>query len=183
MAHEDSLGNQYSNLPIHNLRYSSMTPLYVGVRLGGNCIQTSSVLSLLGLSKRALSAFDIRFHSLIVQGRVRRVASKVPWRAATFAAPSTKRWISASVSRCKAEQSRSPSNGFSYYMCASYAPKQRKFHPESDTYAYDPRASRASDPPKKKSRSSAGQDAFFIARINKTGGVAAGVVWHSLNVD
>jgi len=69
------------------------------------------------------------------------------------------------------------SKKFTYQISAAYSAKQKRFSPTANVFHYNP-YNRVQDTAKRKSRPDAGQDAFFVSRINDTGGVAAGVVRH-----
>ncbi|PUU82183.1 phosphatase 2C-like domain-containing protein [Tuber borchii] len=66
------------------------------------------------------------------------------------------------------------SKKFTYQISAAYSAKQKRFSPTTNVFHYNP-YNRAQDTAKRKSRPDAGQDAFFVSRINDTGAVAAGV--------
>jgi len=67
------------------------------------------------------------------------------------------------------------SKKFTYQISAAYSAKQKRFSPTTNVFHYNP-YNRVQDTTKRKSRPDAGQDAFFVSRINDTGAVAAGVV-------
>lgn len=69
------------------------------------------------------------------------------------------------------------SKKFTYQISAAYSAKQKRFSPTTNVFHYNP-YNRVQDTAKRKSRPDAGQDAFFVSRINDTGAVAAGVVRH-----
>ena len=67
----------------------------------------------------------------------------------------------------------------SFQISAAYSAKADRFEPASHTFNFNPynRVSVGVDAAtKKKSRPKTGQDAFFVSRLNDSGGVAVGVV-------
>ncbi|RPB02327.1 protein serine/threonine phosphatase 2C [Choiromyces venosus 120613-1] len=66
------------------------------------------------------------------------------------------------------------SKKFTYQISAAYSAKQKRFSPTTNVFHFNP-YNRVQDTAKRKSRPDAGQDAFFVSRINDTGAVAAGV--------
>ncbi|KAI5850382.1 phosphatase 2C-like domain-containing protein [Morchella snyderi] len=63
---------------------------------------------------------------------------------------------------------------FTYHISASFAAKQKRFSPTTNIFNFNP-YNRVQDSARRKSRPDAGQDAFFVSRINDSGAVAAGV--------
>lgn len=87
-------------------------------------------------------------------------------------------------------RSQNPSSKhFTYNIAASYIGKDRPYNPSTHIYHYNP-YNRVQPPRKrnKRARPDSGQDAFFVTRLNDTGGVALGVAdgvggWMDSGVD
>ena len=100
------------------------------------------------------------------------------------------------VEPCKPFASLEPHRGFSmttspgrtgrsnknlsFHVSASYSAKSKPFEPNTNTFNFNPynriKTPGASIAERKKARPDTGQDAFFIARVDDSGGVAMGVV-------
>lgn len=85
--------------------------------------------------------------------------------------------------------SERPNKHFTYSIAASYIAKDRPFDPYTHVFHFNP-YNRVQLPKNqnKRSRSESGQDAFFVTRIDDTGGVALGVAdgvggWMDSGVD
>lgn len=86
-------------------------------------------------------------------------------------------------------RSQNPSKRFTYNIAASYIGKDRPYDPSTHIYNFNP-YNRVQPPRKrsKRARPDSGQDAFFVTRLNDTGGVALGVAdgvggWMDSGVD
>lgn len=85
--------------------------------------------------------------------------------------------------------SEPPSKHFTYSIAASYIGKDRPYDPSTHVFHFNPY--NHVQPPRKRSkraRPESGQDAFFVTRMNDTGGVALGVAdgvggWMDSGVD
>ncbi|KAJ9157439.1 Protein serine/threonine phosphatase 2C [Pleurostoma richardsiae] len=93
-----------------------------------------------------------------------------------------------SSSRALRSQPQQPER-FTYNVAASYIAKDRPYDPSTHVFHFNPY--NRVQPPKKRSKHSrpeSGQDAFFVSRIDDTGGVAVGVAdgvggWMDSGVD
>lgn len=82
-----------------------------------------------------------------------------------------------------------PNKHFTYNVAASYIAKDRPYDPSTHVFHFNP-YNRVQPPRKrsKRARPESGQDAFFVTRLNDTGGVALGVAdgvggWMDSGVD
>lgn len=85
--------------------------------------------------------------------------------------------------------SQQPPKHFTYNVAASYIAKDRPYDPSTHVFHFNP-YNRVQPPRKhtKRTRPDSGQDAFFVTRLNGTGGVALGVAdgvggWMDSGVD
>lgn len=102
--------------------------------------------------------------------------------------PPTSRLLSTTPTR-RSSQNPSSSKQLAYNIAASYIGKDRPYDPSTHIYHYNP-YNRVQPPRKrnKRARPDSGQDAFFVTRLNDTGGVALGVAdgvggWMDSGVD